>query len=73
MEISIDDFKKYFCAKQEHTASSPSGHHIGHYQIMLECIHREEYSIPPTIIYIAHLSDYTMSTQQMVESIASYD
>jgi hypothetical protein len=60
LEISMYDFKKYFHAKQEHTASSPSGHHIGHYRAILECICHEEYSIPQTIISIAHLSLITL-------------
>jgi hypothetical protein len=55
-DITIDNIKQYFQSKQEHTASSPSGRHIGHYQKMLECIRREDYTIPQTIISIAHLS-----------------
>jgi hypothetical protein len=33
LSLSIDDFKKFFKAKQERTASSPSGCHMGPLQI----------------------------------------
>jgi hypothetical protein len=56
LDITLEDFKKYFRAKQEHTASSPSCHHIGHYRTMLECLCRKDYSIPQTIISIAYIS-----------------
>lgn len=36
--LSIEDFKRFFKAKQEKTASSPSGRHMGHYKVILECI-----------------------------------
>jgi len=38
LSLSLDDFRNYFKSKQECTASSPSGQHIGHYKAALECI-----------------------------------
>jgi hypothetical protein len=55
LNITVVDFKNYLHSKQKHTASSPSGQHMGQYRMMLECIRHEEYTIPRTIISIAHI------------------
>jgi hypothetical protein len=49
LHLSTKDFCRYFKSKQEGTASSPSGRHMGHYRAMLECI-RQKNDILPTII-----------------------
>jgi hypothetical protein len=53
LSLSIEDFKKYFRSKQEPTACSPSGRHMGHYKMAVECIHHEFFTIPKIIIGIA--------------------
>jgi hypothetical protein len=54
--LSLDDFKKFFKHKQERTASSPSGRHMGHYQTMLECIHQNQFLLPEIIISMAYIA-----------------
>jgi hypothetical protein len=53
LSISLEDFKKFFKAKQERTSSSPFGRHMGHYKTMMECIHRDTPLLPDMIISIA--------------------
>jgi hypothetical protein len=54
--ISLEDFKKFFKAKQERTSSSPSGRHMGHYKTMLECIRQDIPLLPDMIVSIAYIS-----------------
>lgn len=57
LALSIDDFQSYFKHKQEHTSSSPSGCHMGHYKTMIECIRNQKHtSIPEIVLLIAHMS-----------------
>jgi hypothetical protein len=37
LDMSIEDFKAFFKSKQERTASSPSGRHMGHYKVANKC------------------------------------
>jgi hypothetical protein len=64
LQISLDDFKKYFKAKQERTSSSPSRRHMGHYKTMLECIRRDSPLIPDIVIAIAYMSLITATPLQ---------
>lgn len=48
-------------AKQECTASSPLGRHMGHYKTMLGCLQKQLYIVPQTIISITQLSLTTAS------------
>jgi len=52
----IEDFKKYLKSKQERTALSPSGRHMGHYTVLLESIRHQDYELPNLIFDIAQLS-----------------
>jgi len=61
LSLTVDDFKKYFKSKQERTASSLSGRHMGHYKIVLECIRHQSFSLPELIIHIAQISLITAS------------
>jgi hypothetical protein len=56
LQLSCDDFKSFFSAKQERTASSPLGRHIGHYRTLLDCIHKNNPTLPQLIIDIAYIS-----------------
>jgi hypothetical protein len=38
LDLTKEDFKHLFHSKQEKTASSPSGRHMGHYKTLLDCI-----------------------------------
>jgi hypothetical protein len=46
LQLSCDDFKSFFSAKQEQTASSPSGRHMGHYRTLLDCIRKNNPNLP---------------------------
>jgi len=61
LSLTVEDFKKYFKSKQERTASSLSGRHMGHYKIVLECIRHQSFSLPELIIHIAQISLITAS------------
>jgi hypothetical protein len=61
LHLSLGDFKHFFHSKQEHTASSPLGHHFGHYKTLLECICQSSPLIPQIIIDIACISLSTAS------------
>jgi hypothetical protein len=61
LNLSCEDFRAFFRAKQERTSSSPSGRHFGHYRTMLECICRKEESIPNLVLNIAYISLHTAS------------
>jgi hypothetical protein len=61
LTLSVEDFKKYFSLKQERTASSPSGRHMGHYKVIIECICRENFLLPDLILAIAQTSLATAS------------
>jgi len=75
LSLSIEDFKCFFKAKQEKTASSPSGRHMGHYKVILECIRRDNLILPALILTITHLSlitatplqQWTTASQVMIE------
>jgi hypothetical protein len=56
LQSTVEDFKAFFQAKKERTASSPSGRHMGHYRTLLECLRKEDPFIPNLIIDIAHTS-----------------
>jgi hypothetical protein len=56
LNLSIDDIKKFFNAKQEKTSSSPSGRHMKHYIVALEFIRQNNLSLPNLILSIAHIS-----------------
>jgi len=61
LDLSLEDFKKYFKHKKEGTASSPFGRHMGHYKTMVEAIRCDDLTIPTTILAIAHTSLLTSS------------
>lgn len=54
--LLIEDFKQFFKSKQEKTASSTSGRHMGHYKVALECIRWNNLVLPELILSIAYLS-----------------
>jgi len=56
LHLSLEDFRQYFKSKQEGTASSPSGRHMGHYRAMLECLHHNTPTLPSIILNIAMIS-----------------
>jgi hypothetical protein len=56
LNLSLEDFKSFFRSKQECMSSSPSGHHIGYYKAMLECIRQYNPVIPEIVITIAQIS-----------------
>jgi hypothetical protein len=56
LHLFLEDFKQFFKSKQEKTASSPSGRHMGHYKIALECIWRDSPTFPDLIKSIAQIS-----------------
>lgn len=62
MDLLIEDFKNFFKRKQEQTASSPSGRHMGHYKTLLEEIRRDNPEIPEITISIAYISLITASS-----------
>ncbi len=62
LHISIEDFKSFFLSKQERTASSRSGRHMGHYRTLLDCIQNDNTTIPNLIIDIANTSLITASS-----------
>jgi hypothetical protein len=62
LEITLEDFQHYFRHKHERTASSPSGRHMGHYKVMLECFrHNQHTYIPEIVVLISHMSLLTSS------------
>jgi hypothetical protein len=61
LSLSCEDFRSFFCAKQERTSSSPSGRHFGHYHTMLEGICNKNDLLPQLIIDIACISISTAS------------
>jgi hypothetical protein len=56
LHLLLEDFHQYFKSKQEGTASSPSGRHMGHYRAMLECLHCNNTILPSIILNIAMIS-----------------
>jgi len=62
LDLTIEDFKYFFHSKQEKTASSPSGQHMGHYKTMLNCIQTDNPMIPNLIVNIAYISLVTGSS-----------
>lgn len=61
LTLTCDDYKRFFRAKQERTASSPSGCHFGHYRVLLECLRKQDPTIPELIINIAYIALVTAS------------
>jgi len=62
LALSVEDFKYFFSAKQECTASSPSGRHMGHYCTLLKCLRNNNPTLPQLIIDIAYTSLITASS-----------
>jgi hypothetical protein len=56
LHLSLEDFCQYFKSKQEGTASSPLGWHMGHYRTMIECLRHNNDILPTIILNIAMLS-----------------
>jgi len=56
LALTVKDFKHFFHSKQEKTASSPSGQHMSHYKIMLECVITNNPMIPNLIVNISYIS-----------------
>jgi hypothetical protein len=46
---SHQEFRSFFCQKQEGTASSPSGQHMGDYKMMLKCIRHDNPILPKSL------------------------
>jgi hypothetical protein len=64
LTLTIEDFRRCFKGKQECTASSPSGQHMGHYKVALECLRRNNPILPELILAIAQLSLLTSTPLQ---------
>jgi hypothetical protein len=59
LTITIEDFKQFFKRKQEKTASSPSGRHMGHYKVMLDQLRVGRPFLAEIITTIAQISIIT--------------
>jgi hypothetical protein len=56
INTTVEDLKTFFSSKKDNTASSASGHHMGHYKVVLDQIFQGDNILTEIIITIANIS-----------------
>lgn len=54
-KITVEDFKQFFKAKKEKTASSFSGRHMGHYKVITQLLLKNRLEIVETLITLLNI------------------